>query len=71
MGVAREGRPFVPHLTVGRVREAGDLRRATRLNESAVPDAAGIVDAITLFQSRLSPRGPTYTVLQRTRLQQT
>lgn len=68
-GIAREERPFSPHLTLARVRTPGGLRSALVLDEVAPPsDAGGVVDAITLFESRLSPKGPTYTALQRTPL---
>ena len=57
-----DGRPFRPHITIGRVRDVG-----TRVNW---PDAMrrvlfapsrSAVDHVTLFRSQLSPRGPTYT----------
>lgn len=70
-GIAREERPFSPHLTLARVREPGGLRAADLLAGVGAPRGGrGIVDAITLFESRLSPQGPTYTALQRTPLHQ-
>ena len=69
VGVARESRPFNPHLTLARVRDPTGLQRVGWLQALAPPPhAAGVVDAITLFESRLSSTGPTYTVLQRTAL---
>ena len=67
--VHREDRPFNPHLTLGRIRDAGGLR-ATALLEGLhdVVIGATPVDAITLFESRLSPKGPTYVPLQSVRL---
>ena len=68
-GVAIEDRAYHPHLTLARVREAAGLRAASLLE--GIGDAAvGTirVEAITLFQSRLSPRGPSYEALQRTAL---
>ena len=67
VGIAPEARPYNPHLTLARVREAGGLRSAALLE--AVKDrmlGATMVEAITLFESRLSPTGPTYVALQRT-----
>lgn len=68
-GVTREDRPFTPHLTVARVRVPAGLRQATL---AAAPGAAPIgvqrVDAITLMESTLSPRGPAYRPLQQTPL---
>ena len=69
IGVAAEGRPFNPHLTLARVREAGGLRSPALL-EGFDQTALGWthVDAITLFESRLSPKGPTYRAIHRTQL---
>jgi 2'-5' RNA ligase len=66
-GLAREERPYNPHLTLARVREPAGLRPAPLL-ESVKDQAFGSVsvEAITLFESRLSPKGPAYVVLQRT-----
>jgi 2'-5' RNA ligase len=66
-GIVRDERPYSPHLTLARVREAAGLRSAALLE--AVKDqvlGASTVEAITLFESRLSPKGPTYVSLQRT-----
>jgi 2'-5' RNA ligase len=69
LGIPREARPFSPHLTLARVREAGGLRGTAVLAGLTVPPhAGGRVDAITLFESRLSSARPTYTALQRTPL---
>jgi 2'-5' RNA ligase len=69
VGVVSEDRAYHPHLTLARVREAGGLRVA-RLLEGIGDARVGTfrVDAITLFQSRLSPRGPSHVALQRTAL---
>jgi 2'-5' RNA ligase len=68
-GIAAEERPYNPHLTLARVREAGGLRSAALL-EAAREASLGAtpVEAITLFESRLSPKGPTYVALQKTAL---
>lgn len=68
-GVARDDRPYTPHLTLGRVRDAAGLRTSLLFDGVRAPDAETRVDAITLFRSQLSPKGPAYTALQRTRLQ--
>lgn len=69
VSMAREERPFDPHLTLARVREAGGLRsRALLEGLSDTVLGATPVDAITLFESRLSPHGPRYQPLQRTLL---
>ena len=60
-GVPPEARPFSPHLTLARVRDAAGLRSGALLEGLAdVPVGTTRVEAITLFESRLSPKGPTY-----------
>jgi 2'-5' RNA ligase len=69
VGLAPEERPYSPHLTLGRVREPAGLRSAALL--TSVKDqvlGSVLVEAVTLFESRLSPTGPTYVALQRTAL---
>jgi 2'-5' RNA ligase len=65
----RDDRPFSPHLTLGRFREGGtpDERRAVAETPIAASKPA-IVECVTLYQSRLTPRGPEYTALAATRL---
>lgn len=68
-GIAAEERPYNPHLTLARVREAGELRSAALLEDAGETTlGTTAIEAITLFESRLSPKGPTYVALQRTRL---
>ena len=67
LGFAKELRAFVPHLTLGRVkdpRQAGDLRRVVADYSDF---EAGIVpaDELVLFESRLSPQGATYVPIPR------
>src|SRR5688572_27680231 len=66
VGVPRDARPFSPHLTLARVREAGGLRSRALL-EGLGDTVLGVtrVDTITLFESRLSSQGPRYQPLQR------
>jgi RNA 2',3'-cyclic 3'-phosphodiesterase len=70
LGIPREDRPYSPHLTLARVREPAGLRTAALLDE-LTDHAFGTtpVEAITLFESRLSPKGPTYVPLMRSALQ--
>ena len=73
LGYARESRPFVPHLTVSRVRpeasrqarsELGAAILATALPEGLSFDAA----AVSLMRSQLRPQGALYTQLSHTPL---
>jgi 2'-5' RNA ligase len=68
LGIARERRAYSPHLTLARVRDPRRLQAARLFAGLADPSAVTQVDAITLFRSRLSPRGPEYTALARTPL---
>ena len=60
----REARGFSPHLTLARFKQGGtraDTDRVTRLPLEL--EGGCTIDHVTLYQSRLSPRGPTYTPL--------
>ena len=67
--VPAEDRPYAPHLTLARVKEPAGLSRAT-LFEGLTTRRFGTVhvDAITLFESRLSPKGASHVSLQRSAL---
>ena len=67
-GIAGEARPYSPHLTLARVREGSGLRSRDWLADAATHTRVTPVEAITLFQSRLSPKGPTYIRLLQTPL---
>lgn len=61
IGFPPEGRPFHPHITLGRVREGhrlpGDaLERLDAIGEHA----AFVADQVVLFESELGPQGPSY-----------
>ena len=74
LGIAREDRPFSPHLTLGRVqrdatpdarRQIGDLVRRQPVGEiGRFP-----VDAIYLMRSELKPSGAVYSVLEKVPLE--
>jgi len=66
LGIPGDDRPYMPHLTLARIREAAGLRASALFDGLSPHLGATSLDAITLFQSTLSPKGPAYTVLQRT-----
>ena len=71
-GVPPDSHAFNPHLTLARVRDPQGLRWPAPpegvLHPEAPAHSSALIDAITLFESRLSPKGPTYTPLRRTAL---
>jgi 2'-5' RNA ligase len=67
--VPAEDRPYSPHLTLARVKEPAGLSRAALIEGLNTRHFGTVhVDAITLFESRLSPKGATHVPLQRTAL---
>ena len=70
-GIEREERAYHPHVTLARVREPAGLRPAALFATLADRRfGTSRVEAITLFQSRTSPKGAVYTPLHRTPLRQ-
>jgi 2'-5' RNA ligase len=69
LGIPLEGRRFHPHLTLARWRasRSSDRGRALAHAPTGAIARARIAGA-TLYQSRLSPAGPTYTALARANL---
>jgi RNA 2',3'-cyclic 3'-phosphodiesterase len=66
VGVPLEGRPFRAHLTLGRFREPSRASQARAIHEFAMtPIGPLLVDHITLYESHLSNRGPSYAALMR------
>jgi 2'-5' RNA ligase len=66
LGFEREERPFRAHLTIGRVRrESGKLRELAEGVAAVTFKPLKLrVDRVNLVRSRLSPKGPTYTVME-------
>jgi RNA 2',3'-cyclic 3'-phosphodiesterase len=67
LGYLPEAREYSPHVTLARVRDPGDAARAVCqvLAGDAADCGRTVVDALTLFRSRLSPHGAVYEPLLR------
>ncbi|MBI4337784.1 MAG: RNA 2',3'-cyclic phosphodiesterase [Chloroflexi bacterium] len=70
VGFAREGRPFAPHLTLGRLRDTASPAQRRQAGEALgratwKGSAAFTAEALSLMQSTLTPEGARYTCLQR------
>ena len=70
IGFEPEGRPFQPHLTVGRVRTSRGKNDLIGKMEKHREEEFGYVEAeeVVLFRSELKPTGPIYTPLRKSRL---
>ena len=59
LGWEPEKRPFIPHITLGRVKNAGKLRGVSWAGEMEAVQLE--ITAVSLIESQLSPQGPRYT----------
>ena len=73
LGFAKEERPFVPHLTLARIRQGASPLERKMLGELVISTSFGskyvvAVDAISLMRSQLTPVGAIYTCLAMVKL---
>ena len=68
LGWEHEGRPFSPHLTLGRIRPGRGADPGAGWTRAAVPELAFRVDEVVLMRSDLRPDGARYSVLHRSPL---
>ena len=62
-GITPEARPFSPHLTVGRIKVPSGPHWIRAIAEAPpCPACEWVLNAYTLYESRLSPGGPEYAV---------
>jgi len=65
LGYEAEQRPFHPHLTVARLKVPDNVADVLAAIAPGPLGDAFTVAELVLYQSRLSPKGPTYTALGR------
>jgi 2'-5' RNA ligase len=73
LAIAREEKPFSPHLTIGRVYNGLSDDQLSKLGEIILRNQPGeigkvLVDHISLIKSDLLPTGSVYSVLHRSHL---
>jgi 2'-5' RNA ligase len=69
LGFASENRPFVPHLTLARVKaKPPESLEKLLLRNAKTPFGATTIEHVELIRSELGPDGPRYTVLATSRL---
>jgi 2'-5' RNA ligase len=73
LAIAREEKPFSPHLTIGRVYNGLSDDQLSKLGEIILRNQPGeigkvLVDHISLIKSDLLPTGSVYSVLHRSNL---
>jgi 2'-5' RNA ligase len=69
-GIFTDGKPFHPHLTLGRGRSSRQAQELLRAMESCRDTTFGTItiDRVLLMKSELTPQGPLYTTLHESRL---
>jgi 2'-5' RNA ligase len=64
VGFPAEGRAFSPHLTIGRFRSERNLAKLLEIaSRSKIASEPFPVEEVLIYESRLTPQGPQYTVL--------
>jgi 2'-5' RNA ligase len=60
LGIALETRPYVPHLTLARLRHSDGRRRRPAIDRGVAVSATTAVERVSLFSSQLTPQGSRY-----------
>ena len=65
-GIKKSGKPFSPHITIGRVRSPRNIASLSQaMTQYTLPDVPKqIFDEVMLFKSTLTPQGPVYERLE-------
>lgn len=62
-GFPKEGRPFKPHLTVGRVKDSRGIETISNIfMEYDFPEIEFVAGEVLMMKSELTPKGTIYTV---------
>ncbi|HBT18229.1 MAG TPA: RNA 2',3'-cyclic phosphodiesterase [Firmicutes bacterium] len=61
-GIPKPGRPFTPHLTLGRVKASSAVVEAKTLTNGV--DGRMLVEEFALIESKLTPQGPIYREIE-------
>jgi RNA 2',3'-cyclic 3'-phosphodiesterase len=71
LGFSPEERVFIPHLTIGRVRTHKNIKELAQTIEKYKSDdfGQGLMNKVLVMESKLSPAGPTYSVVKEVRLE--
>lgn len=70
IGVELDGRPFRPHLTLGRVRDGRQLpAEAEGVLAATAADVSLLAEELVLYRSDLGPGGPKHSALRTWRLE--
>jgi 2'-5' RNA ligase len=60
LNLERDHAEFKPHLTLARFRERPDRSKLAQIRDIRASAGPSRIDRVTLYESRLSPAGPTY-----------
>ncbi len=67
LGFDKENKPFSPHITLARIKNSENGRKAASIIDDLVTHPFGVqgVEALTIFSSNLTSDGPVYNVVHR------
>ena len=63
LGFSLEDKAFMPHVTLGRIKELGAVDLEKLSTEFPKPPQSGAFERLVLFKSELLPSGPIYSAL--------
>ncbi len=72
LGIPKEERDFLPHITLGRVKSPINRLKLTELldKNKNIPTINFTMEKMTLFKSTLTPRGPIYEAIAEVNLKE-